>query len=352
MKLHSFCAANSGDGFISFFDTLLDERNQKVYYIKGGPGCGKSTLMRSLAEQTDEAELIHCSGDPDSLDGVIIPKKNAVIIDATSPHSHEPCYPGVGGNLIDLGVIWNPSKLNKDKIIQLTDQKRFLYQNCYNVLNSAKYIFNGVFQPIKHSIDVQRLKTIGNKILVQNALWEATNQKPNVNKRFLNGITPKGLICYSDTILDLCSNVIVLEDRWMISDYLLKYINELLSMRGIDHIAAYHPLLGKNTLQHIIIPSASLAILTKDGIFPLDIEDERISRKINLQALIAKDFLNDHKNKLRFMKKMICELIDSAVEQLSEIKAIHACIENEYSIGADYTKVDLINKNLSNILFG
>lgn len=352
MKLHSFCAANSGDGFISFFDTFLDEQNKKIFYIKGGPGCGKSTLMRSLAEQTDDAELIHCSGDPDSLDGIIIPKKNIVIIDATPPHSHEPRYPGVGGRLIDLGVIWDPSRLNKDKIIKLTDQKRLLYQNCYHTLNGAKHIHNGVFEPIKRSIDMQRLKNIGNKLLVQNALWESKDNTPHIQKRFLSGITPRGLISYSDTILDLCKNIVVLEDRWMISDVLLKYINDMLNTRGIDHISAYHPLLGKSTLHNIIIPSASLAILTKDGIFPFDIGDEHITRRINLQSLISKELIDNHKNKLRFMKKMIRELIQSGVDQLVEIKKIHASIENEYALGADYTKADIINKNLSNILFG
>ena len=98
MQFKSFCAANSGEGFLSFFDTLLDEKNQNVYYIKGGPGSGKSTLLKEIASRADDAELVLCSGDPASLDGVILPEQQAVIIEATVPHSHEPRYPGVGGN--------------------------------------------------------------------------------------------------------------------------------------------------------------------------------------------------------------------------------------------------------------
>ena len=55
MQYQSFCAANSGKGFISFFDSILDEKNKMVYYIKGGPGCGKSTLMRRIAEKAENA---------------------------------------------------------------------------------------------------------------------------------------------------------------------------------------------------------------------------------------------------------------------------------------------------------
>ncbi|MBQ7089741.1 MAG: ATP-binding protein, partial [Clostridia bacterium] len=106
MKFNSFCAANSGDGFVSLFDSIIDEKENKVYYIKGGPGSGKSTFLHSLAERSEDAELIYCSGDPSSLDGVILPKQKAVVIDATAPHCHEPRFPGIGGEIIDLGVIW------------------------------------------------------------------------------------------------------------------------------------------------------------------------------------------------------------------------------------------------------
>ena len=123
MKFKTFCAANSGDGFISFFDTILNEKRSRVYYIKGGPGCGKSTFMNAIANQASDAELIYCSGDPSSLDGVILPKQNSIIIDATKPHSFEPKYPGVGGNIIDLGEGWDSDKMNSERIISLCDQK-------------------------------------------------------------------------------------------------------------------------------------------------------------------------------------------------------------------------------------
>lgn len=87
-----FLGANSPGGFYSLYDQLLPpERAQCIYILKGGPGCGKSTLMRRVAQRMEEkgipVERILCSGDPDSLDGVVIPALEAALVDGTAPHA-------------------------------------------------------------------------------------------------------------------------------------------------------------------------------------------------------------------------------------------------------------------------
>ena len=79
-----FLGANSPQGFYSLYDQLIcPEQARAIYILKGGPGCGKSTLMRrvgALAEQAGvPVEYIICSGDPASLDGVILPTLDAAL---------------------------------------------------------------------------------------------------------------------------------------------------------------------------------------------------------------------------------------------------------------------------------
>ena len=86
-----FLGANSPAGFYSLYDHLLPpERARAIYILKGGPGCGKSTLMRKIGAWAEESgletEYILCSGDPDSLDAVVFPDKAAAIVDGTAPH--------------------------------------------------------------------------------------------------------------------------------------------------------------------------------------------------------------------------------------------------------------------------
>ena len=56
-------------GFCGYFDRLCHEPGRQMYLIKSGPGCGKSTMMRKIAEASPfPVQRIHCSSDPDSLD--------------------------------------------------------------------------------------------------------------------------------------------------------------------------------------------------------------------------------------------------------------------------------------------
>ena len=76
-----FAALNGGKGFVSFFDDIFSPLD-RVYIIKGGPGTGKSKLMRDIAaEAVNKAytvEYFCCSADPDSLDGIIIKELNVL----------------------------------------------------------------------------------------------------------------------------------------------------------------------------------------------------------------------------------------------------------------------------------
>jgi hypothetical protein len=90
-----FLGANSPAGFYSLYDHLLPpEKARAIYILKGGPGCGKSTLMDKIGDWAEEAgletEYILCSGDPGSLDAVVIPALKAAVVDGTAPQGVVP----------------------------------------------------------------------------------------------------------------------------------------------------------------------------------------------------------------------------------------------------------------------
>ena len=56
-----FLGANTGAGFVSLYPAFAaPEDGAFVWYIKGGPGNGKSTLMRRAAERAEGCAL-HCA---------------------------------------------------------------------------------------------------------------------------------------------------------------------------------------------------------------------------------------------------------------------------------------------------
>ncbi len=90
-----FLGGNTPSGFYSLYHQLSDPaRMRALYIIKGGPGSGKSTLMRRVERRVQaaglETEQVLCSGDPDSLDAVMIPGLGAALVDGTAPQGVVP----------------------------------------------------------------------------------------------------------------------------------------------------------------------------------------------------------------------------------------------------------------------
>lgn len=139
-----FAAANSGDGFQSFFDGIFfGDGIGRRYVVKGGPGTGKSSFMRRIALYAEEkgkgVEYYYCSSDTESLDGIIIDGSIA-IFDGTSPHSYDTVLPGVCDEILNLGEFWDAQKLRAaaKAITALSKSKKEAYSRAYGYLGAAK----------------------------------------------------------------------------------------------------------------------------------------------------------------------------------------------------------------------
>ena len=138
-----FASANTTEGFKSFFSVIFDpEKLKKILIIKGGPGTGKSHLMKKAAlwgeKKGWKTKRFSCSSDPDSLDAVLFPEQGLALLDGTSPHSFEARFPGAVEEIFDAGAYWNQSVLEekRDEICLLTKKKTDAYR-CADLYFSA-----------------------------------------------------------------------------------------------------------------------------------------------------------------------------------------------------------------------
>jgi len=85
-----FPGGNTPQGFYSFYDQIITADATRIMVIKGGPGVGKSTFIKTIGEamvkQGFDIEYHHCSSDNSSLDGLVVPAIGVAIIDGTAPH--------------------------------------------------------------------------------------------------------------------------------------------------------------------------------------------------------------------------------------------------------------------------
>lgn len=134
-----FAAMNTPRGFISEFSSLFSPYRR--YMIKGGPGTGKSTLMKKLAREAEERGMpvrrFYCSSDSASLDAVVIDPLGVALLDATAPHVTEPALVGVKDFYLDLGQFITPDLQKEQKAIErLTKEKQNAYERAYQLLNA------------------------------------------------------------------------------------------------------------------------------------------------------------------------------------------------------------------------
>jgi len=76
---HMFPGGNTCHGFYSFYHYIVPPDARRKIVLKGGPGVGKSTFMKNLAQDFMEAgcdiEFCWCSSDNQSLDSIVLAGK-------------------------------------------------------------------------------------------------------------------------------------------------------------------------------------------------------------------------------------------------------------------------------------
>lgn len=149
-EISFFGACNSFDGFKSYFPQIFEpQKYKRIFILKGGPGTGKSSLMRSVGAYYSRlglyTEAVYCSSDPSSLDGVIVKYRglNIAILDGTSPHATEAKYPALIEKTTNLEESIDSSVLKSsyDRILELNKKKYDGYKSAYSALAVCGRLF-------------------------------------------------------------------------------------------------------------------------------------------------------------------------------------------------------------------
>lgn len=349
MKQAYFLGSSGKNGFYSCFSQLTPKIDgQYTFIIKGGPGTGKSSLMRKIADEIEkrdiECERIFCSSDPNSLDGIIFPSLRVSMADGTSPHTLDPDYPGATGEIVNLGDCWDKKKLfeNKEKIIELTDKNKTCHRRSRRFIESAFSIFGDGEKICRDCLDESRLMRYAAR--VANRHFKKPSGKIGLEKiRLLDAITPKGYYFLSETVNELCDQTIFFEDDFGVAAS--KLIEELRSYAlasGFSVITS-PSISNERAIRHIIIKELSLGFFTADKLCDLGFVP---TKSISLRRFYSSDILAAHRARLAFSRKAAKELLDESVCALMMAKDIHDDLEALYIEAMNFDKVAVIADEL------
>ncbi len=342
-----FLAANSAKGFVSYFDSCFDPLDGwSAYIIKGGPGTGKSSFMKktvAVAESKGiEAELYHCSSDPDSLDAVIFPTLKIVIMDGTAPHTVDPKYAGAVETILNFGQFWKTEGLiiNRESIIKLTDINKQFHRNASLYLSTAGNLVEDNFNISHNAVNTEKLMNFTKKFIK----GRGTGAKESV--RFLGGISPKGVVAFPET-LEQYEKIIIKDFLGGVSHKLMEIIRDKALGAEYEIITLKNPLLPYVT-DHIIIPELNTAFVREYE----DIEFVSDKRRIHPERFLDLQRVNSKKNKIKFNKKAYDSLIKNAVANLRYAKEMHDDLEKLYIDNMDYVALDEFTREFCNKILG
>ena len=331
---HFFLGANTGDGFRSLFSQLEEDRTlYDLMILKGGPGTGKSTFLTLAGQELERAgtavEYIHCAGDPESLDAVLLPELRCALADGTPPHTLEPSYPLAVQRCVDLNRFCDitAAKAAREDIIRLTDAESRAYGRAFHALKAARQVELDGAASARRAMDWRRLERRIEGVACRE-LRRRGGEPGLTALRFLGGETWMGPVRRFDTVEALCPRVYALQDSFGLAGAALEGLRKTAAERGWNTVACPAPE-EPERLEHLLIPGLGLAfVTTRPGMeWP-----GKPARRLRLDAMVQPE----NRARLRFETRMARSLRQEAEDALKEAHDVHAALEELYRPYVDF----------------
>lgn len=341
-----FLGAATPRGFRSLFaDAYNPEDGWRAFIMKGGPGSGKSTMMKKIYAALDDtgepAELIPCASDPASLDGVIFEGLKTCILDGTAPHVLEPIYPGACETILNTGDCWNAEELyrHRAKIIEANAEIARLHDRAGRYITAAGALIADSHHIALEHTDTAKAARFAAALMGRKLPKVKKGSTGTETRRFLSAVTPMGHLFFEDTIHMMADDIVVIEDEYgAVSRTILAMARAEALEHGLSVITCLCPLSVDEKIEHLFIPSLSLAFCTSNRYHPVTAE----GRAIHVRRFIDAGAIRLKKQRLSFNRKAARELIASAALTLAEAREAHNTLEKIYMHATDFAKVSLL----------
>lgn len=337
-----FIGANTPAGFTYADCDLLNETAlSALYIIKGGPGTGKSTLMKKCRTHFEKSgytvHSYYCSSDPDSLDAVIIKKGNTriAIADGTAPHAIDARLPGAVSRIIDLGALWNEDALGKqtENIAAECALKTLAFDTAKRYLASAKEIKDILNNSAAKGFNEKKAKKFIYRLLsaIPRQKEEATKQNVITEAISMNGAIRLSTFDKAEAFMGIV-------DFAGLSPLFLELLEKALDKSGRSLIVSRSPL---GEIAEIYLPEQNIAFVPARSGMEYD-------KYIRLSRFADKEYFSSCASKRKFNQRCFMEMLDGALSALADAKKHHFALEEIYAKAMDFSQMDGIYEKIIN----
>lgn len=342
MMVQYFPGANTPLGFYSRFDAMLqDPRIHRRIYIKGGAGCGKSTLMRRLAQLAQDrgadCEAGLCSSDPASLDALMIPRAALAVCDATAPHVCEPPLCGVDGQYLDLSRFYAVPASQTAQLKALQQANKACYPPATHALQAVQALYRQRRALVDTPATRQRMEEAA---ALAAAPWLEPGPAARERVLFFNAVTPAGCISHWD-LLQPAKTIYLLHDSYHMAGIYLQQIRTLALAAGQTVIVGCSPLFPAGQPSQLYLPGPGIAFLRRSSHFgPLP-----AGTPLELDTLLPDTSAS--RKSAAWLRDMTDQLLSEAVSHLARAKARHDELEAALHPYVDFDGVEAVTQALA-----
>lgn len=351
-----FAGGNTSGGFRSFYDNIIGQDATRTIVLKGGPGVGKSTLMKYIAEHMADlgydVELFHCSSDPSSLDGVVMPGIGVALMDGTAPHMVDPRFPGAVDEILYLGDYWNESAMRakKDEIINCSKDTSRHFQRAYRFLRTAGDVLDDWSDANAEALDAGAANKICHQIIVDVFGQTSVADRPGKKRSlFASAITPDGFVNYLDTVVAGCLRRFVIHGGpGSGKSTLIGHVADHAIRSGLD-VELFHCSLNPESLEHLVVPAIKTALIT--SVEPHVWTPRKDDIVIDMEQCLDRTVVERNARIVDYDRSLMQEAMDRAIFFLGQARDAHRFLESLYTPNIDFDAVKgLRERTLNRIL--
>ncbi|MDP4088267.1 MAG: PRK06851 family protein [Bacillota bacterium] len=350
--LNYFAEGNTAKGFYSLYESNLQGLD-RIYILKGGPGLGKSSLMKNIAREWREKgydiEVLHCSRDNDSIDGIIIPKLKVAVVNGNEPNTIEVKLPGIIEKYIDMGEALDAELLkeHKNDMMELKIKIEEAYRLASSKFQNALKIHDEWEKIYIANMDFSKANAVTEELVERFFDGKGFEKRAVIKHRFFGAATPKGAVDYIPSITeDLDKRYFIKGRPGTGKSSMLKKLAAAAEERGID-VEVYHCGFDPDSIDMLLFRELDFAIFDSTSpheYYPGRESDEVIDMyELSVTPGTDEKYEAELKDIIKRYKKRVRE----GTAALAEGQTINEKLEEFYGSTVDFGKVDAIKERIS-----
>lgn len=318
---HYFAEGMTTRGYISLLPNMMPSW-QRAYVLLGGPGTGKSTLIKiiglELLDRGYDIDFLRSARDPDSMAGFIMPRMGLAMLDAMEVSPLRWRAPGVIEKFIDFRMFCDEHILEKQRaqILKIENRLQGLQMTLEEELAAklGSLIENRGRKPHIEKEDISWI--LGNSARVKikkehTGPWPLAEnaikllQKSVINPYFLHGLTAEGWLNLAPHFLTDFDQIRLEGDETLDAlDWVLREAQQLGQLIEI----VLHPL-NPDEVIGIVFPERHLAIWQGN---PENLGDQGLERPFDEKLIETLASWQTHRSQLKamYMEAMNFEQLD------------------------------------------